>query len=581
MPVGRLDCGLRKLTGVVRSGIAPSGEEIQHRGMTRLVIKETQPGSESPQTKHAALLVLLGVTALFVVIAARDLANYRIVSGDEAWIVSVSHQLATDGVLGTEITGGLFNIDRHYFVNPPGQNLLHLPAFWLFGSGLLQARWMSILSAVALIWIVATLSWRWYGRTVSVIAVGMLTLWRSSLISLDVGIPLLSVARSARHDISAVMWMWVAVLGVDAMLRRPTRWVGLGTGIACAAASLTQFYGPFVFPTILGILWWQSGGNVLRTRPVLWMLVGFLTPIIAYGGYVGAHWSDATLQFTYTFGDRMNYADPLFALKNLWREFDRFLPLTGVTGFGNWLLLVGVPVALLFLAHSAVQHRRGKPDGTLLLTIVVPGLLLGVIDTTKAPIYALALLPSLCLLMAVSMVRLFQWTGKSGRALWGKIAVSAIVVLASAEGAAAYWRDGQHAQAVSNYTEVSQRIAMNLPPGALTAGAERWWLGLRPRPYIALNSLFARWRFEDQDEDASPSLSDIVNRMNVQFILVNNNVMQDVIRYSNRLQQDFSTFLVECTNLESDWDDRTYGHIAVHSVNPTCSAQSEDNSGNG
>ena len=547
--------------------------------MTPLLVKEIQTGTATPRPKYIALLALLGATALFVGVAATDLANYRIVSSDEAWIISVSHQLATDRVLGTQLTGGLFNIDRHYFVNPPGQNLLHLPAFWLFGSGLVQARWMSILSAVALIWIVATLSWRWYGGVVSVITVGMLMFWRSSLISLDVGIPLLSVARSARHDISAVMWMWVAILGVDTMLRRPTRWVGLGTGIACAAASLTQFYGPFVFPTILGILRWQSGREVWRTRPVLWMLVGFLTPIIVYAGYVGAHWSDATLQFNYTFGDRNNYADPLFALRNLLREFGRFVPLAGVVGFGNWLLLVGGPVALAFLGYNAVQ-RRSKADGTLLLTIVVPGLLLGVVDTTKAPIYALALLPSLCLLMAVSMVRLFQWTGKGGRAFGGKVAVSAIVVLASAEGAAAYWRDGQSARAVSNYTEVSQRIAMNLRPGALTAGAERWWLGLRPHPYIALNSLFARWRFEDQDEDASTSLSAIVNRMNVQFIVVDNHVMQDITRYADRLQRDFSSFLLECTNLESEWEDRTYGQIAVHSVYPTCSAQSGDNSGN-
>jgi hypothetical protein len=72
--------------------------------------------------RRDTVLWFLATTALclvFVVIAARNLENFRPVSGDDAWIMSGSYKLATRGVLGSDLYAGLFRGEDHYFFNLP------------------------------------------------------------------------------------------------------------------------------------------------------------------------------------------------------------------------------------------------------------------------------------------------------------------------------------------------------------------------------------------------------------------------------------------------------------------------------
>src|SRR5918992_909950 len=110
------------------------------------------------------VLWLLTTTALsltFVVVGARNIENFRPVSGDDAWIMSASYKLATQGILGSDLYAGLFNAEQDYFFNLPVHHYFQAAAFRLFGSGVAQARLPSLVSAVLLIWITSWLAYRW------------------------------------------------------------------------------------------------------------------------------------------------------------------------------------------------------------------------------------------------------------------------------------------------------------------------------------------------------------------------------------------------------------------------------------
>jgi hypothetical protein len=201
----------------------------------------TVPGSlrpHLPRSRHALFLFawLAGLTAVYIAVTTVNLANYRPISGDGAWILSASHKLARQGIFGSDMFTGFFNADQHYFIALPGQHVLQAVALWLLGDGIAQARWVSVLSGVTLLWAVSLLAWRWYGVTVAVLTGLLLMAWQPMLIGNE-GVPLIALGRSLRYDLSAVTWTWLALFFLDRLLFRPGRWRALAAGWCAAAAT--------------------------------------------------------------------------------------------------------------------------------------------------------------------------------------------------------------------------------------------------------------------------------------------------------------------------------------------------------
>ncbi len=149
----------------------------------------------------------------FVWSAALDLDRVRPVTGDDAWITSISHKLATQGVLGADLYAGFF------------RDVLQASACRLFGPGIAVARWVSVASGIALVWAVTLLAMRWYGVAVAVLTGGLMILWRSHVVAMDLGVPLLSVARSARYDLPARLPSAGVEALLDGITREPLRYL--------------------------------------------------------------------------------------------------------------------------------------------------------------------------------------------------------------------------------------------------------------------------------------------------------------------------------------------------------------------
>src|SRR5207237_3057596 len=191
---------------------------------------------------HAAwALWTLALTLAFGRIAAYNLGNYRPVSNDEVELMAVAYKLATQGVLRSDLYAGFFGADQHFLIALPLQTIFEAISFRLFGAGVAQARWVSLVAGMMLVWVVSWLAYRWYGLATAVICGLLLVAWPSNLTSAPNGLPLLGVTRTARYDILAVTFGWLALALLNALLRQEHWAVALGVGLACGLAALAQF----------------------------------------------------------------------------------------------------------------------------------------------------------------------------------------------------------------------------------------------------------------------------------------------------------------------------------------------------
>ncbi len=513
-------------------------------------------------------------------VAGRNLANYYPVRADEAWIMSASYKLATQGVFGTDMFAGFYGAERHYFIALPGLHLLQAALFRLAGAGLFQARLPALFSGLLLIWLVGGLARRWYGDGVGLAASGLLLFWRSHLAASDPRLPLLAVSQNGRYDALALVWL--AIFLLDELWRRPGRLTAVALGLALAAATLTQFFGLFTI-FLAAAAWWRPKENrVQPSRLAVWTVTAFLLPVGLYGLYAAAHWPDFVGQASLK-GARLQFGSPAFYLDNLLREPERWRwpgqpMLWSSPGRwqprGDWLLILGGLPALLG-GWLAIARPPGRAAGWLAwgsLALFSAGLAL--FDQTKAPLYAVLLLPGLCLGYALVGVRGWRWLVKSGRPWPARLAAGllalVIVAVLMIESVRSYRWDYQAAAAATPYLEVGRQIAAFVPPGKALLGAERWWWALREYPYLALNNLWAQWEAAEEDRPGSVAFAGQVAASGAEFIVVNDNVRGDIAGHSAALQAQFYDFLSDCSVLLADWTDESYGRIEIYQVRQPC-----------
>jgi hypothetical protein len=528
------------------------------------------------------LVWTLALTAIFSRVAAVNLANFRPVSNDEVWIMSASYKLAAHGVFGSDLWAGFFNAERHYFIALPVHHILQALVFRIAGADVTQARLVSLVGAVVLVWTVSWLAYRWYGLTPALLAGVLLVFWRSNLTASWPGLPLLAVARSGRYDVSAVAWVWLSILLLDTHLRRPGRATALLLGITSGFATLTQFFGAAVLP-LVGLAWiWQRGRGALKGYTIFWLLAGLAVVLLPYALYATLHYPDLVGQ-TILKGERAHFASPQFYLANGLTEFRRFSSLLGSSAptwaapdafdrpYSPWLTAVAFWPALIFLV-ARVRRVGAIGDRILFLSIVVLWGFLWLLDQTKAPLYAIVLLPSLCILLAAAWATLLRWAFWPARPALARLLLSgamvALLIIIVVESRRAHAVDLGQAVQVSSYMEVGRTIDSFLPPGARLLGAERWWWALRDHPYLSMYNVWAQWQVARQSGGPLPEFADWVEESRTDFIIVNSDV-----RYppDDLLLDQYSTFLQSCSLPVAAWSDPTYGDIQVYQVAKTSS----------
>src|SRR5262249_22665324 len=149
--------------------------------------------------------------------------------------------------------------------------------------------------------------------------------------------------------------------------------------------------------------------------------------------YAARHATDLAGQLT-VYGQRGDFSRPTFYLENIAAEPQRYAHIlaqpipadvTGASALAyeasSWLLTVGIWPWLGVLVWRSLRRDVAARDDAarddaarvggslLLLTLIVFGGLLLVVDQTKTPLYAVLLVPSLCAVLASAFVQMLRW----------------------------------------------------------------------------------------------------------------------------------------------------------------------------
>ena len=520
----------------------------------------------------------VGLTVVFAAVAGRDLGKFRPVSSDDIEIMAVSYKLAEQGVLGSDLQTGFFHAEDHHFLTLPVQHVLQALSFRLFGAGIPEARGVTLTAALVLIWLVGWLAWRWYGLGAGLASQVLLVAWPSDLVPGYPGLPLLAVARSARYDLTAVAFVWLSLALLDATLAQPGRLKAFATGLCAGLAALTQFFGAFALP-LIGVSWLSTRRRAWRDPASYWMLGGAGVVVLPYAIYAAWFAQDVVGQWS-VHADREGFLTPAFYVTNLLREPARFAHLLDLPRPGTlhpdllnrpispWLLVLGTWPALVWLGHRV--YRTGRPgDRMLLFSLLVLAGGLALLDATKAPLYGVLLLPSVCVALAGSATAALRWVWRSAGVPLRVVACSLAVCLLATmelEGLAAYQADRARVVATSGYQELGDRIEASVPPEARVLGPERWWWPLHDHPYLALRNVWRQWELAAAAGERMPQFQAWLARDDAQFVVINDDVRQDITVFPEALQRQFWAFLDTCSVPWADWSDVTYGDIQVRRV---------------
>ncbi|HEY1294741.1 MAG TPA: hypothetical protein VGJ60_16810, partial [Chloroflexota bacterium] len=147
-------------------------------------------------------LLAAAILAVFLVTGARGLDAVPQVYEDEPWQASTGYKLATQGVFGSDLFAGFFDMDQRYYGFMPLHPMLLAATFKLIGLGLAQARLETVLLTGLTLLLTFALGIRLFDAWVGAFAVGLLVLvrWTGLTYVQLTGIPVVDFARIARYD---------------------------------------------------------------------------------------------------------------------------------------------------------------------------------------------------------------------------------------------------------------------------------------------------------------------------------------------------------------------------------------------
>jgi hypothetical protein len=211
-----------------------------------------------------------------------------------------------------------------------------------------------------------------------------------------------------------------------------------------------------------------------------------LLALLPWLAIMAANFSDYAGQ-NFQYRDRFDLASPYFYMTNLVTEPARYHlglqdPQTVVRA-GFWLLVVGLPCALLFLALSARRPAAGAQYRLLIPALTVPWLF-ALLISNKQYNYVAPVVPLFALVVASALAHLLREPRAGLRAL-----AAVILLLIGAQGALGLAHMQQAAGASSSPETVFAPLRATIPPDARVLGKPQYWLAFPDHDYRSIVSL--------------------------------------------------------------------------------------------
>jgi hypothetical protein len=223
------------------------------------------------------------------------------------------------------------------------------------------------------------------------------------------------------------------------------------------------------------------------------------------------------------------------------------------------------------LAWVAVRARRRESTGDqiLIASLATSSAGLALIDSTKAPLYAVVLLPPVCIAIGSLIAQLTTWgtAARSRSKKWAVLTVATLlVILLAFDGLRAFRIERQEASAASAYLEVGARIRSSLPERTTILGPHRWWWALHDYRYLSLHNIWWQWRLASAGSGPTPEFADFIANTGARYLIVNGDVRAAIKRFPESLQQQFWRFLDGNCSRVAAWRDHSYSEIELYRV---------------
>lgn len=287
--------------------------------------------------KHLLLLLFSFILLTIYFIKVDSIPFVRL---DDGELMQLSETFATHGYLGSRMMDTGHNEHLHYHVHPPFYYLANGLVYKLAGVGILQSRMVSLLSALAVIFITFMLSNQMLNLPWSIDRLLILS-------ALFLSTPMFFVlARSNRPEMLTLLLVLSALL-THARYQRTNgaNWLII-SALCCGLALTTQAYAVFAFIFLYFSLYF---GPQRERRLLLVFIFIFTLPLIIYGWWISQDPSSFIYQALVA-----RHAASNFGLLNLFERYRYFF-----TSFENaaTTLFFIFSICLLFLLRSVIKDK--------------------------------------------------------------------------------------------------------------------------------------------------------------------------------------------------------------------------------
>ncbi len=428
----------------------------------------------------------LGMILVFWLISVANLDRFPPIQADEPWILSPGFKFFAKGIFGSDLFASFYGMDQHYFEFLPLMSLLQGLSVHLLGIGVWQLRFVPIALGTLTLALTFALARRLSIPLVGVIALLLLLVWQWTPSGanriLGSGTPLIDVSRIARYDIL------VAPLGLGALLsfihaREKGKVIyDFLSGLLAGLAGLAHLYGLFwaiaLLLTLLVDRLYFSHRPIRRGAALI--LLGVFAVWFTWIGLIILSWNDFQAQVL-VYSDRLDLLNPSFYLDNLWNERHRYSvgiqnPTT-FTRVGFWLLIFGVPTAMLWVSQRVMRQRDRRALWLLVPSMVFP-ILFALLVKFKLYNYLVGMVPLMAILVAWCLTWLLQ-----SQKLTRRTATIILIALLTLQGAWGIVQMQLTAVQISPPSQFLAELRETVPPSARVIGINQYWLAFTDRDY--------------------------------------------------------------------------------------------------
>ena len=440
---------------------------------------------------------------------------------DEPWLSDAALQFLKNGRFGYSVFGDLYGLDKDV-----GWGNIHLFAeammFKLFGFGLYQARLVSFLSGLLLIWFIYLLGKKLYDRKTGIMSAVLFSL---SGMFVD-------VSHLARQEMMLALFMAASLYLYLVAKEKRSKILYFITGLLLALSLDVHLNGVAMIICIGVLFLWECKGKIFKEKSFWFILCGLFLGVIYF---FSVHRLFLYQWNTYYYRPSLEVS-PIMSIMNL-EEFYRrivvrvknfYLPY--FTG-GQFRHRTVISLFILFAIVFAIYRRR-RADKILLLILGVFGIFYFLIFANLLISYWVYLYPFFYILISASIfslikdyqIGILKWRTYEKRVHIG-LAILMVILLIGA-GRYAKWTykafsGSPDARASYQYYSYVHKLKADIPQDAVVLGNIGWFFGFFDQPYIGdfYFELVARTKNEKFRKEHGQNFAEAVGKRGIEYII--------------------------------------------------------------